>query len=84
MRIDWKEVCKFLSGAFFVQGGVIAYLAWHHVAVPVFGKNIPFLTSYKRSLIHFALCLVCFYLGFIRQQDHPVDADSRQGYRELY
>ena len=74
MRINWKEVCKFLSGAFFVQGGVIAYLAWNHVTVPLFGRKIPFLTSPQRSLVHFALCLICFYIGFIRKEDPPTVA----------
>ena len=26
MRINWREVCKFLSGAFFVSAGVLFYL----------------------------------------------------------
>ncbi len=69
MRINWKEVCKFLSGAFFVQGGVIAYLAWNQVTVPLFGKTIPFLTSPKRAGIHFGLALLCFYYGFIKKQE---------------
>jgi hypothetical protein len=71
MRINWKEVCKFLSGAFFVQGGVIAYLAWNHVRVPLFGSSIPFLTSPQRSILHFALCLSCFYFGYIRKDETP-------------
>jgi hypothetical protein len=34
-RIDfWKEVCKFLSGAFFVTAGASWYFAWYNVTVP--------------------------------------------------
>ena len=67
MKVNWKEVCKFLSGAFFVSSGVIAYLAWNHVAVPVFGRSIPFLVSFPRSIIHFVLFLITFYIGFIKK-----------------
>jgi hypothetical protein len=30
----WKEVCKFLSGAFFVTAGASWYFAWCNVTVP--------------------------------------------------
>lgn len=74
MRINWREVCKFLSGAFFVQGGVIAYLAWNRVSVPLFGRTIPFLTSSQRSIVHFALCATCFYFGYVRKPATPTAA----------
>jgi hypothetical protein len=70
MRINWKEVFKFLSGAFFVSAGANWYFWWFHVAVP-----FPFLgfTAISpeflgiRGVIHSVLFLITFYLGFIRK-----------------
>lgn len=66
MRINWKEVCKFLSGAFFVSAGVNAYFYFTHLAVPFLDFIISPELLGLRSVIHFALFLICFYLGFIR------------------
>lgn len=67
MNTRWKEVCKFLSGAFFVSGGVIAYLTATHVQVPLFGHVYASLVSYPRSAVHLLASLVCFYIGYIRK-----------------
>jgi hypothetical protein len=37
MRINWKDIFKFLSGAFFVTAGASWYLSWYHIGVPLFG-----------------------------------------------
>jgi hypothetical protein len=66
MSINWKEVCKFLSGAFFVSAGVNAYFYVTHVAVPFLGFTISPELLGLRSIIHFVLFLICFYIGFIR------------------
>ncbi len=67
MRINWKEVCKFLSGAFFVSAGANWYLSWSHIAVPFLGFTMsPELLGY-RGFIHFALFLITLYFGFIRK-----------------
>jgi hypothetical protein len=34
MKGIWKELLKFLSGAFFVTAGASWYLSWYHIAVP--------------------------------------------------
>lgn len=68
MRIDWKEVSKFLSGAFFVSSGVNAYFYFTHLAVPFLGFSISPELLGLRSIIHFVLFLICFYFGFIRKQ----------------
>jgi len=72
MRIHWREVCKFLSGAFFVSAGTNWYFYWLAVAVPlpfaVFGFTVvaPQLLG-ARALVHSALFFVTLYLGFIRK-----------------
>jgi hypothetical protein len=35
MKSIWKDVFKFLSGAFFVTAGASWYLSWFHIAVPL-------------------------------------------------
>jgi hypothetical protein len=67
MRINWKEVSKFLSGAFFVTAGASWYLSWNHVGVPFFGFTISPEFLGIRGCIHFALFLISFYFGFIRK-----------------
>ena len=70
MKINWKDIFKFLSGAFFVTAGVSWYFSWLGVSVP-----FPFLGFeamkpgflFYRGFIHLALFLVTFYLGFIRK-----------------
>ncbi|MGO8943063.1 MAG: hypothetical protein ACLQJ7_05250 [Syntrophobacteraceae bacterium] len=67
MRINWKEVFKFLSGAFFVSAGANWYLSWCHIEVPFAGFTMsPELLGF-RGCIHFVLFLVTFYFGFIRK-----------------
>ncbi len=70
MRGVWRDVLKFLSGAFFVTAGASWYFAWLHVALPFpffgIGSMSPeFLGA--RGGLHFALFLISFYLGFIRK-----------------
>jgi uncharacterized protein (DUF486 family) len=69
MTINWKEVCKFLSGAFFVSAGILLYLYLTNTPVPRLGTEFvvsPELNG-LRSIAHFAFFLICFYLGFIRR-----------------
>ncbi|MGE0024335.1 MAG: hypothetical protein AB7S70_11970 [Hyphomicrobium sp.] len=63
-----REVRKFLAGAFFVSSGVLFYLYLADVAVPILGTDIVATpqSSGIRSAVHFILCLLCFYFGFIR------------------
>jgi len=69
MKIAWKEVCKFLAGAFFVSAGVLFYLYITDVSVPVLGLGFAVTPEINgmRSIVHFVLFLTCFYLGFIRK-----------------
>ena len=70
MKNIWKEILKFLSGAFFVTAGASWYFSSHHVAVPFpfFGfttMSPEFLGM--RGFIHFALFLACLYFGFMKK-----------------
>ncbi len=68
MRIDGKDVCKFLSGAFFVTAGASWYFWWYGISVPVpFGLTMTPEFSGYRGFIHFALFLIAVYFGFIRK-----------------
>jgi len=64
-----REFRKFLAGAFFVSGGIQFYLYLTGVSVPLLGTSAvqtPELSG-VRSVIHFALFLICLYFGFIRK-----------------
>jgi hypothetical protein len=38
-RIPWQDVCKFLTGAFFVNAGILFYLYLARVSVPILGNR---------------------------------------------
>ena len=67
MKINWKEVLKFLSGAFFVTAGASWYLSWNHIGVPFFGTVMSPGFLAIRGFIHFVFSLISFYFGFIRK-----------------
>jgi uncharacterized protein (DUF486 family) len=69
MTFTWKDVCKFLSGAFFVSTGVLFYLYLAGTPAPVLGAEISVTPAVNgiRAVIHLALFLLFFYLGFIRK-----------------
>jgi hypothetical protein len=69
MRINWREVCKFLAGAFFVSAGVLFYLYLTNTPVPLLGTDVVISPKINgmRSIAHFAFFLITFYLGFIRK-----------------
>lgn len=66
-NIRWKEVCKFLSGAFFVTAGASWYFSWHHMTVPFMGTSMSPEFLFIRGFLHFGLFLASFYYGFIRK-----------------
>lgn len=66
-RIPWRDVCKFLSGAFFVSAGVLLYLYLIDLPVP-FGRLVVSPEVHGlRSVVHYLLFATTFYLGFIRK-----------------
>jgi hypothetical protein len=69
VSINWKEVCKFLSGAFFVSSGVLFYLYLAGSPVPVLGAHLEVTPTVNgvRAAVHAVLFVVFFYLGYIRK-----------------
>ena len=69
VTINWKEVCKFLSGAFFVSAGVLFYLYLAGSPVPVLGAHLTITPTVDgiRAAVHTVLFVVFFYLGYIRK-----------------
>ena len=62
----YREVRKFLAGAFFVSSGMQFYFYLARIPVPLIGTNAvqsPELSA-GRSAIHFVLFLICLYFGF--------------------
>jgi hypothetical protein len=70
-EVNWREVLKFLSGAFFVTAGASWYFYWTHVSVPFFGLTMTPEFLGLRGFIHFGLFLASFYFGIIKR---PRDA----------
>jgi hypothetical protein len=70
MKMNWKNIYKFLSGAFFVTAGVSWYFSWLGVTIPFpffgFSGITPEFLFY-RGFIHLTLFLISFYLGFIKK-----------------
>ena len=65
----YRDVRKFLAGAFFVSSGILFYHYLAGVSVPLLGTDFvqtPRLAA-ARSVVHFVLFLVCLYTGFIRK-----------------
>ena len=69
VTFNWKEVCKFLSGAFFVSTGVLFYLYLAGSPVPVLGAHLAVTPTVNgvRAAVHAILFVVFFYLGYIRK-----------------
>ena len=62
----FREIRKFLAGAFFVSWGIQLYLYFAKVSVPLLGTNIVFTPeiSAVRSIPHFIFFVLCLYFGF--------------------
>ena len=66
-NMNWKEICKFLSGAFFVTAGASWYFSYLELDLPFMGTTMTHQFLFIRGFIHFALFLVTFYIGFVRK-----------------
>jgi len=63
----YRDVRKFLAGAFFVSSGVLFYLYLADVSVPLLGTSFvetPEI-SRNRAIVHFVLFVLCLYFGFL-------------------
>jgi len=68
-RFKLKEVCKFLSGAFFVTAGASWYFAIIHLPIPFFGTVMTPKFLGIRGCMHFVFFLVSFYFGYLKRQN---------------
>jgi hypothetical protein len=63
----YRDVRKFLAGAFFVSFGIMFYFYLADVSVPLWGTSFvetPQISG-ARSIVHFIFFLLCFYFGFL-------------------
>jgi hypothetical protein len=68
--VRYRDVRKFLAGAFFVSSGIMFYLYLADVSVPLLGTGFietPEIGA-SRAVVHFILFLVWLYFGFIRKE----------------
>jgi hypothetical protein len=74
--IKFREVRKFLAGAFFVSAGTLWYLWMTGVSIPVVMPYLGTISidtpdiSRQRAIVHSVLFLLCFYFGFISKPKH--------------
>ena len=68
-KIKWREIFKFLSGAFFVTAGASWYFALYQIAVPFMGTKMSPDFLWIRGFIHFGLFLSTFYFGFVKKSN---------------
>jgi len=74
-KFTLKEVCKFLSGAFFVSAGINWWMFFNHIPAPFFGTTWSPEFLGIRSFIHFGLFLITFYFGFIKKLKGQILSD---------
>jgi len=71
VAIKFREVRKFLAGAFFVSSGILWYLWLTNTSIPLVIPYVGIVSietpdiSGQRAIVHFILFLLCFYFGFI-------------------
>ncbi|MGO8951847.1 MAG: hypothetical protein ACLPWS_00395 [Rhodomicrobium sp.] len=76
VAIGYREVRKFLAGAFFVSSGILWYLWLTGVSLPwvmPYAGTVAVETpeiSGQRAIVHFVFFLLCFYFGFISKPKH--------------
>src|SRR5258708_909460 len=81
VAIRFREVRKFLAGAFFVSSGILWYLWATSISLPIvlpYAGAISVETpeiSGQRAIVHFILFLLCLYFGFFsKRKDNPAEA----------
>lgn len=66
MKINWREVFKFLSGAAFVGSITNFYLYINDIAIPFLGYTFTTFLA-VRAAIGFVLFLIFFYFGYLKK-----------------
>lgn len=67
MKINWKEVFKFLSGAAFVGAGTNFYLSINNISLPFLGFTLTPEFLGFRAVVGFILFLFFFYFGYLKK-----------------
>ena len=71
VAVKFREVRKFLAGAFFVSSGTLWYLWLTGTSIPLVMPHVGTVAietpgiSGQRAIVHFILFLLCFHFGFI-------------------
>jgi len=68
MKINCKEVFKFLSGAAFVGAGTNLYLSLNNISLPFLGYTFSPQFLGLRGLVGSILFLVFFYFGYLKKK----------------
>jgi hypothetical protein len=77
VAVKYRDVRKFLAGAFFVSSGTCWYLWMTGVSLPVVLPYVGTISietpeiSGQRVMVHFVLFLLCLYFGFISKSKQP-------------
>jgi hypothetical protein len=69
----FRDVRKFLAGAFFVSWGTQVYFYIAKVSVPLLGTDFVFTPeiSAARSVPHFIFFVLCLYFGYFWKPKGP-------------
>jgi hypothetical protein len=69
MKINRREVCTFLSGAFFAGAGVLLYLYATRTPAPLMGTDLAVAPGVNGvgSIVPGGLFVETFYFGFMRK-----------------
>jgi hypothetical protein len=67
VKINWREVSKFLSGAAFAGSIANFYLWLTGIPVPFLGYTISPNLLGARAVLQFLLFIVFFYFGWLRK-----------------
>lgn len=80
VAIKYREVRKFLAGAFFVSSGTCWYLWLIGMSLPIVLPYIGTVSvetpeiSGQRAIAHFILFLLCFHFGFISKPKEKISS----------
>jgi hypothetical protein len=74
----FREVRKFLAGAFFVSAGTQFYFYIANVSVPLLGTDFVFTPQINgwRTIPHTIFFLLCFYFGFFAKLKASLSSPS--------
>jgi len=79
VAVRYREVRKFLAGAFFVSSGGLSYLWQTGTSIPIvlpYAGTISIETpdiSGQRAIVHFILFLLCLYFGFFSKPNEAAN-----------